>query len=250
MLKFEINNYENLTSTNTILKEQAKLGAKEGKVVTADTQTQGKGSKGRSFYSEKGGLYFSILLRPNHLYYKYLTPLVAVSVSKATESLGFGNIEIKWVNDIFLNGKKVCGILTEGGFDQSNNYYAIVGIGLNLSKTESGFTADIKDTATYLYPTPVPESARLKLLNAILNNIASLYANIEKKEYLDYYLEKSYLTNKQVQINAGNSTFDGTVIGISDEFELLVKNTQNQLITLDSGDVQAKITCNTKHNKV
>lgn len=250
MLNYEISTYKTLLSTNTFLKEQAKLGAKEGKVVKSDTQTQGKGSKGRSFCSEKGGLYFSILVRPNPVYYKYLTPLAAVSVAKATESLGFDNVSIKWVNDIFLNSKKVCGILTEGGFDKDNKYYAVIGIGINVSKPKFGFPYDIKDTATYLYDNAIFEDVSLKLMRLILDNFAMLYERIDKKEYLTYYREKSFLDNKDVKVTTGNERFFGTVLGISEEFELIVNLGQNQILHLDSGDVQLKITCNDKDNKV
>ncbi|NLL56039.1 MAG: biotin--[acetyl-CoA-carboxylase] ligase [Clostridiales bacterium] len=242
MLKFEKKYYRCLSSTNSALIKQAKKGLRQGKVIIAGKQKQGKGSKNRCFYSAYGGLYFSVLLRPNIAFYQYLTPLVAVATAKAIEKLGFENIKIKWVNDIFYNDKKVCGILTEGGFDAFGKYYAVVGIGINLSKPKKGFASDIKETATYLYPTKTTPQLKNQLLDAILNNIAYYYKEIEKKEYLAYYKQKSYLDGKQIQVTLNGKTFDSMVVGISQNFELLVKNTSGEIISLNSADVQVKTT--------
>lgn len=236
MLNYDISYYDSLPSTNSFLKECAKNGASEGKVAFAYTQTGGKGSNGRKFYSPDSGLYFSVLLRPKFDQCLYLTPMAAVAVAKAIEDLGFNGVAIKWVNDIFLNGKKVCGILTEGGLDNNKEYYAVLGIGINFSMPSGGFPIDIQNTATYLYQS-ADDNLRQNLFHSILNNLSSLYQNLSEKSFLSYYREKSYLTGKEVTITNNLETFNGIVIGISDNFELLVKTSQNQVLTLNSGDV-------------
>ncbi len=136
MLKFEKKYYRCLSSTNSALIKQAKKGLRQGKVIIAGKQKQGKGSKNRCFYSAYGGLYFSVLLRPNIAFYQYLTPLVAVATAKAIEKLGFENIKIKWVNDIFYDGKKAVHVsahdryLGKNQFNAQTNTYFIFAAGL------------------------------------------------------------------------------------------------------------------------
>lgn len=105
MLNYDICYFDCLPSTNAYLKERAQRVA-EGYVVWASLQSQGKGRFGHSFYSPDGGLYFSVLLRPKVEQCLKLTPLAAVAVTMALQDLGFDKVQIKWVNDIFLNGKK------------------------------------------------------------------------------------------------------------------------------------------------
>ena len=144
---------DSVTSTNTELIEMAKNGAKEGTVLIASEQTAGKGRTGKSFYSPEGsGVYLSILLRPD---FKpedalFLTTIAAVATAKAIESVSDKEAKIKWVNDVYLDNKKVCGILTESALssDMEKLDYAVVGIGINLCPPEGGFPDDIKNIAS------------------------------------------------------------------------------------------------------
>ena len=132
----DISVFSSVTSTNTILKEMAEQGAKEGTVIIAEEQTAGRGRTGKQFYSPKGtGIYISILLRPDIPAEEslFLTTSAAVATARAIEDVSDKRALIKWVNDIYLEDKKTCGILTEGAFNVETGKldYAIVGIGIN-----------------------------------------------------------------------------------------------------------------------
>ena len=116
----DISVFSSVTSTNTILKEMAEQGAKEGTVIIAEEQTAGRGRTGKQFYSPKGtGIYISILLRPDIPAEEslFLTTSAAVATARAIEDVSDKRALIKWVNDIYLEDKKTCGILTEGAFN-------------------------------------------------------------------------------------------------------------------------------------
>ena len=150
--------YDSLISTNKTAKELAENGAKEGTVIVAKKQTGGRGRLGRSFYSPEGtGLYFSIILRPDFSPKENLliTPAAAVAVSTVIEALTDTKAQIKWVNDIFINGKKVCGILSEAKLNaKGTTEYVILGIGVNLTTPKGGFPKDIELVAGALFNAP------------------------------------------------------------------------------------------------
>ena len=141
-----------VTSTNTLLKAQAEQGAPEGTVLIAESQTAGKGRLGRHFTSPPGtGIYFSLLLRPHCTAEKslFITTTAAVAVCEAIEQVTGLNPQIKWVNDIYLNEKKVCGILTEASVDFENGglNWAVLGIGINIAVPKEGFPEEIRSIA-------------------------------------------------------------------------------------------------------
>ncbi|MBO4422670.1 MAG: biotin--[acetyl-CoA-carboxylase] ligase, partial [Clostridia bacterium] len=119
--------HKTLISTNDTAKQYAREGREEGTVVIAGAQTGGRGRLGRSFFSPEGGVYMSLILRPAFDDYTIITPAAAAAVCRALERLGFG-CRIKWVNDIYLSDKKVCGILTEADVAAG---WAVLGIGIN-----------------------------------------------------------------------------------------------------------------------
>ena len=146
-MKFDVIKKDVVTSTNTLLKEMAHSGVKSGTVIIANKQTAGKGRMGRCFYSpENTGIYLSVLLRePSLSEPTLLTTAAAVAVMKAISRTTKKEPQVKWVNDILLDNKKVCGILTEGEFCESRLMFAIVGIGINVST--QNFPDDIKSRA-------------------------------------------------------------------------------------------------------
>ena len=144
--------YPSISSTNTVLKSLAEEGAEEGLCLIAGEQTAGRGRRGRSFFSPpNSGIYMSVLLRPalQAVDATSITACAAVAVAEAIESLAPVNAEIKWVNDIYVEGKKVCGILTEASLDCENGQvnYLIVGIGINTRVPDSDFPEELKSIA-------------------------------------------------------------------------------------------------------
>ena len=138
-----------VTSTNTLLKQAAENGAPEGTVLVAEEQTAGRGRLGRSFYSPAGtGVYFSLVLRPafSAAESSLITTCAAVAAAGAMEEISGHPTQIKWVNDIYTAGRKVCGILTEAAIDMESGglQYAVLGIGINLLKPENDFPEEYR----------------------------------------------------------------------------------------------------------
>ncbi len=243
LLDFAIRRFEVLESTNTTACELAKDGAPEGTVVLAGRQTGGRGRFGRSFFSPEGtGLYFSIILRPT-AQPLYLTTAAAVAVAQAAEAVTGKPMGIKWVNDVYCNGQKVCGILTEGGFANGKLDYAVLGIGINVAPPAEGFPAELAGKAGALWDTPVAAEAVESLLNEILCRFAKSYTALEKKPFLEAYRRLSLLDGKTVELLApdGRILEQATVEGIGDEFELLVRGSDGNPRALSSGEVSIKL---------
>jgi BirA family biotin operon repressor/biotin-[acetyl-CoA-carboxylase] ligase len=161
--------HKEVTSTNSILKEYAEKGEQEGKVIVAEKQSSGRGRMNRSFYSPEGtGIYLSILLKPNLTFQESLliTTTAAVAVAEAIEKVSGCEAKIKWVNDIYCKGKKVCGILTEASLDMESGAlkYAVLGIGINVLKPAGDFPEELKDIAAAVFDAELYSSDARSLL--------------------------------------------------------------------------------------
>lgn len=241
---FSLDVRKSVTSTNTLAKEMAGNGAKEGTVLIAMEQTEGRGRMGRSFYSpNSSGIYFSIILRPKLTLEDSLliTTSIAVAVAKAMEQVAKVNAEIKWVNDIFVNGKKVCGILTEASlnFESGGLEYAVVGIGINIS-TDS-FPDEIRSVAGSLFHNKPNHSPITSMLVAqVLNNIADCMNSLTSKEYLEEYRRRSFLIGKDIVVIKGTSTIPAKAIGIDEKARLVVEYEDKETEILSSGEVSVR----------
>lgn len=152
--------YDRLPGTNAALRVRAAQQAPEGLVLIAQAQSAGRGRSGRSFFSPPGGLYMSLLLRPEFSIRQsvYLTAMAAVAAARACETLCGSPIQIKWVNDLWKDGKKVCGILTEASMDVESGLleYAIVGPGFNLVPPPNGWPPELEGIAGSLFDAVPP----------------------------------------------------------------------------------------------
>lgn len=235
--------YDQLDSTNRLAHELAKNGAPEGTVVTAQTQTSGRGRRGRSFFSPGGtGLYMSLILRPSLPPQELLlvTTAAAVAVARAAETLTGETMQIKWVNDVYRQGKKVAGILTEGAVDGDSVTYAILGIGVNVAPPAEGFPADIAHKAGALFDMPCDK--RDELCALILQQFEVYYTALTDKAFLEDYRRRSLLDGKTVQLLSVDDfpTESATVLGIDDDFALVVQ-TKDGIRHLTSGDVSIQL---------
>ena len=243
---FQIEVFETIDSTNDYLKKKAESGEKEGYIVISQEQTKGKGRMGKNFYSPSNkGIYMSILLKPNIHASKalYITTAAAVSVSKAIDILSHNESSIKWVNDIFVDDKKVCGILTEGSFDLEGGgmNYAILGIGLNLISPESGYPKELENIAGNIFDkNNLPFDYINKIIGEIINNFFYYYKNLEDKEFLEEYKKKSFILNKEILILQNDKTEKAIALDIDEEFRLKVKKENNDIVYLSSGDVSIR----------
>ena len=244
MLKdFNLIKFKEIESTNTYATELAKNGEKGKTVVIADYQTGGRGRKGKSFFSPKGGLYMSVILRPELTADEALliTPAVACAVAKALEKFSGKKMGIKWVNDIFCEGKKVCGILTEAKLDFLNNSleYAVVGVGVNLFKPECSYPKEIENIAGAVFEAEVGEDVKMKLAEKVLEAIDEDIQGIKTKQFLGEYKARSVLLGKQVTI-LSEPIQQGIATDIDEKARLIVK-TENGVLTLDSGEISVKL---------
>lgn len=240
----DIELYKTVSSTNTLIKEKAESGGKEGKIVIAETQTGGKGRLGRTFFSPMGtGIYMSILLRPQLELDKaiLITTLAAVCVSEAVEKITGRQTGIKWVNDIFYNGKKICGILTEASCDCESGrlHYAVLGIGINVIKPACGFSDTLKDIATSLYETEAP-GVRARLAAEVINMFFEKYDAVEQKYFLDDYRKKMTLIGETVCLVGASEEFSARVLSVDDDARLIVEKEGGTVCALSSGEVKIK----------
>lgn len=231
-------------STNDYLKIKADK-SEEGTTVISQEQTKGKGRLGKSFYSpSNSGIYMSILLKPRIHASKslYITTAAAVAVSKSIDEITGENSKIKWVNDIFLKERKVCGILTEGSFDLEGGglSYAILGIGLNLTNPENDFPEDISQTAGTIFENNPPKDYKNKIIANIINNFFEYYYNLEDKEYLDEYKNRSMIIGENISIIHGNKLENVLALDIDDEFRLKVEKENGKIEYISSGDVSIR----------
>lgn len=241
---FEIEVYKRLPSTNDLLKNS---NSKEGRVIVAEEQTAGKGRLGRSFYSPKGtGVYFSLLLTPTIPIDEAtaITAAAAVAVAEAMEKFTGDNVEIKWVNDIFIKGKKVCGILTEGVFDIENRRLGqvILGIGINLTTPNEGFPGDLSALAGSVFKEgESPRDSRNLLVAEILLGFWSYYKNLGVKSFLSGYRQRSMVTGKDILILRGQDTpKKAKALDIDENFHLIVETEDGGVEHLSSGEVSIR----------
>ena len=234
---------ECVSSTNTVLKEMAENDAAEYTVLISDFQTGGRGRLGRSFFSPPGtGIYMSILLRPDKDINDslLLTTCMAVCCARAIEKTVHKDAKIKWVNDIYVSERKVCGILTEGSVNSENGKlrYAVVGIGINVFAPKEGFPEDIKGKAGSLFEAEHEKgSIRSDIIAGILNEFIAFYPNISKDSFIDEYKSRSFLDNREIEVLRMDGAEKATALYVDDELRLVVKYQNGSTEALAHGDV-------------
>lgn len=230
------------TSVSTMKDTQlAVLNGEESPIlVIADMQEAPRGRFNRPFFAlEKAGIYMSILLKPDtqlHELPQY-TVLMAVAVAQAIDALAGVNTQIKWVNDIYLNGKKFVGILSEAMMDVEANSlkHVIIGMGINFSIPQEKFPPELQEKATSLFADSQPTITRNQLIIEIWNRFFHLLEQTDAN-YLSVYREKSFVLGKRVTFQQKNQQFTGKAVGISDTGELLV-DLNGEITALSSGEI-------------
>ncbi|MDE6251416.1 MAG: biotin--[acetyl-CoA-carboxylase] ligase [Lachnospiraceae bacterium] len=227
--------YDSVDSTNNMLKRMFIDGIPNNTLIIADEQTNGKGRFGRSFYSPaKTGLYFSLLIKPelDTSTAVLITGVIAVAICRAIETLTGKHPGIKWINDIYMDNKKIAGILTEAssGFESGKFDYIIIGVGINLST--DNFPDELAEIAGSLNS----DISKNQLIGDILYNFYKIYYSLPDTEYMKEYRKYSILINHDISYNIENVTYSGKVIGIDDSGGLIISNS-NGITTLKSGEV-------------
>lgn len=238
---------QSVDSTNNYVKRLAADGEKEGVVVVSEEQTAGKGRLGRHFESpKKTGIYMSILLRPKFSAEKSLaiTTIAAVAVARAIEDVTGYDTRIKWVNDIYLRGRKVVGILTEASvnFENAGLEYAVTGIGINVQYPEGGFPEEIKHIAGAIFTEECADDTRCRIVARILDYFFDYYDRMPKNSYIEEYRRRSLLTGREIAFTEGEVSKTGLVKGIDDECRLIVQMPDGEIRHFSTGEVSIKKT--------
>ena len=215
-----------IDSTNDEMKRRAQKCEGEISLLIAEEQTKGRGTKGRSFFSPDGtGIYMSLLLRPNYTPTEctFLTTMAAVSSARAIERVTGLTVQIKWVNDIYLGGKKAGGILTQAQLSKNGKAveWAVVGIGINLSEPEGGFPDEIKGIAVSLGEKD--GQIKNRLIAEIVNEFIAYYRSLMKKEFIEEYSERLLSLGEEITVQEGEVEYTGRVIGIDGMCRLKIR---------------------------
>ena len=233
---------EEVDSTNDYAKKLAPTGAVHGTAVVADRQTAGKGRVGRSFDSPGGkGLYVSIIVRPDFKISDagLITSMAACAVANAIEAVCPAEVGIKWVNDLYIGSKKVCGILTEAtlNLEARELDHAVIGIGVNVLSAKAEFGADLSSRATSIEDETGERISRNVLCAEILNKLEEYMTNMKSRVFLDEYRRREILTGNMITTRVGDKEITGKAVGIDDNAGLVI-NTGQGTITLHSGEAQ------------
>ena len=242
---FQITFVPSVGSTNTVLRALAEQGAPEGTLVISDEQTGGRGRMGRVFYSPAGsGIYLSLLLRPVNADPRQtvtLTAAAAVALCQAIETVSENGPQIKWVNDIFLNGRKISGILSEAAFGLESGLpeYVVVGVGINAYTPEGGFPPELAEIAGALWERPVP-GGKNRLAAEFVNHFWKLYTAGDPAAFLEDYRRRSLVVGKDITVIAGGKETPAHALGIDESCRLLVRYKSGETAALSYGEVRIK----------
>ena len=233
-------------STNALVREKANQGCPEGCVIVACEQTAGRGRYGRQFFSPvDSGVYLSLLLRPTAYSPQQatcLTAAAAAAMCQAIEAVTGQQPGIKWVNDIFLRGKKVCGILAEAavGLETGTLNYMVLGAGLNLYPPAEGFPEEIQSIAGSVLERSCPE-AKNRLVGEFLNRFWDFYSHPECRAYLEDYRARSLAIGQNVTVLSAGRAVSAYAYGIDDDFRLLVRYENGDTEALSYGEIRIQL---------
>ena len=242
--KFDISVFESVDSTNAILKNSAQNGEKEGTIIIADSQTNGRGRFVRKFHSPSGsGIYMSILLKPDLPAENavLITAAAAAAVSRAVENLSQKNTHIKWVNDILIDNKKICGILTEGGINTKTGGFdwVVVGIGINAYEPDGGFEDEISHIAGAVFKEKTPD-LRNRLTAEIINCFWDFYKHLEQRTFFNDYKNRMMVIGKEITVIKGGTKTFAKCLDLDSNCQLLVDYGESREY-LSSGEISIKL---------
>ena len=242
--------FEQLDSTNTYAKKLATEGLEMYSVILANKQTGGRGRLGRSFYSPSGqGIYLSLLIYPDIDIAKinFITLAAAVAVCRAIVAVTGLQPAIKWPNDLFLNGKKICGILTECSIEGESGRigFLVCGIGINIFQKTEDFPPELKSIASSLAQGLTQATyTRADIAAAVITEFEKLYAEgrciQNKKAILEEYKQHLFILGDQVQVMAPQGNYSATVLDIDEDGKLVLQLPQGKVCTLDCGEVSIR----------
>jgi len=239
--------FDTIDSTNNELKRMAANGASEGTVVVSACQTGGRGRRGRQWQSDADvGIYMSVLLRPelSPSAVQSITLLASGAVCKALEKYVPDKLGIKWPNDILINNRKVCGILTEMTSEPDKVQAIILGIGLNVWNKEEDFKDGLDKTATSLCLNTDRELSRSLLVADILRELEDLYLGFVEKgktsEFMDIWRSFSITIGRDIIVYQGDNKWRAKALDVLDDGRLLVETPDGKRLTILSGEISIR----------
>lgn len=229
--------YPRLTSTMKVAKQEAQRGAAEGTVVIADEQTAGKGRIKRIWLSPRGSIALSIILYPTLSYLPSLVMLASLAVVHSLKAVTSLESQIKWPNDVLINGKKVCGIVLESNVRKNIVAYTIIGIGINVNFRLSDFP-EIPPTATSLSDELGRDVSRVDMTRCLLVEIEKLYLALPDAESIYQEWQKKLVTlGKKVQAKSGGTILEGIAESVTRDGRLILRHSNGSSTKIIAGDV-------------
>ena len=245
-LRLEV--YKTVTSTNTLLKARAEQGEAAGLVLLAGEQTAGRGRMGRSFYSPAdSGLYLSVLYRPDlpAADAVRITACAAVAAAETIEELSGKATQIKWVNDVLADGKKVCGVLTEASLDCESGTvnHLVVGVGVNTAVPAGDYPEALRGVAGAAFTgAPIPQ-LRCRLAAGILDRLTDFMADPGSEACFEAYLARSIVLGRRVNLlSPGREPTAATVLGLERDYALRVRLDDGSTARVSSGELSLRVT--------
>jgi BirA family biotin operon repressor/biotin-[acetyl-CoA-carboxylase] ligase len=239
----DIRVFQETTSTNDVVDKLGRDGVKEGAVVLAESQTKGRGRLGRKWISSPGkGLWFSVLLRPalSPQAATQITVASGTALARALRAATGLRAEIKWPNDILINGRKLCGILTEMSAELDKINYIVLGIGVNVNLSTTDFPPELRKIATSLAIECGRKFQRVEIAAAILRELDRDYTKIQEGHFealADEWEANCTTIGRDVEITLGNRTVLGRAESLDPEGALLVRTQHGRLERIMGGDV-------------
>ncbi len=238
--------FPSLVSTNRTAKEMALADAEHGTVVLSELQTGGRGRYDRAFFSPAGGLYMSLVLRPEYLPFSgstLVTTFVGLAVCEAIEEVTGKHPGIKWVNDLLLDGKKICGILTEAvtDFESGRLSWIVAGIGINIHSAPEDFPPELQNTAASVDPEREIPGIRNRLSAAILNRILGAEPFPEQSDLLERYRKRLIMLGRNVLVSRAGESWPAVALDLDPEGRLILQRENGDLLSLSSGEISISI---------
>lgn len=240
MQEWFIRPFEKVESTQSIAKLMADEGAGEGLVVLAEEQSKGKGGYGRPWYSPKGGLWFSILLRPklSPRFVNLLSLATALSVAETIESLYGLEARLKWPNDVVIDGRKVCGVMGEASVEPGRIVYVVLGVGINVN-FERDKLPSISLEVTTLKEELGGEVDRLSLLFSILDRFGLNYSKVGDKGLLKEMEARLLGLGEVAHVSSWDEEVEGRIEGIGEDGSILI-STEGKRVSIPYGTLRLR----------
>jgi len=236
--------FDEIESTNKQAKIDAPMIKDEKTIYVTGYQTGGYGRFSRSFVGEKdGGIYISIILKPQSIVedIPLITIKTAVAAKEAIDDLAGADVRIKWVNDLFLNNKKISGILTEGVTDYESGTISTIIIGIGINFFIEKFPKELEKIAGSIFDKKPQDVTKNQLIGKFINNFFTIFGSKENKEILDKYRKALFILGREVTFIKNNENYKGIATDITESGELIVILDNKEKMILNSGEISIKL---------